>query len=81
MQEANPSLWQRFFFSMCFFHAITQERNKFGYLGWNRPYEFSLSDLSVSLHNISLFMEKNIVELLIPWRMISYIVTEIIYGG
>ncbi len=69
--------WRKLIFSLCFFHAIIQERKKFGPLGWNIKYEFSNSDRECALDNLRLFLDDG----KIPWDALSFITAEITYGG
>lgn len=74
----KPQINKIFVFSYCFFHAIVVERKKYGPLGWNIPYEFSIGDLSISLKQMQLFLS---IFPEIQWEAMWYMVSEANYGG
>lgn len=65
-------------FSLCFFHALIQERRSYGAIGFNIPYAFDDSDKQISLKQIQIFVcdYKNI-----PYEAMNYLIGECHYGG
>lgn len=63
---------------MCYFHAIIQERKKFGPLGWNIKYEFNDSDLETSKTVVKMLLSEGET---IPWDAMLFVTGNINYGG
>eukprot|EP00961_Rhodomonas_salina_P202306 2728551-Rhodomonas_salina.1 len=75
---SKPKEWRQLLYCLCFFHAIVQDRRKFGPLGWNISYDFAQSDLSICTLQLKLFL--NDYES-IPFKVLQYLFSEINYGG
>jgi dynein heavy chain, axonemal len=54
----KPESLKKLIFGLSFFHAVIQERRKFGPLGFNIRYEFNDSDLESSITMLKLFLEE-----------------------
>lgn len=70
-------------FVVAFFHAIIQDRRKYGKIGWNINYDFNESDFRISFKLLGLYLRKayDNKEEVIPWSSLKYLIGEAMYGG
>ncbi|KAK3539191.1 hypothetical protein QTP86_029601 [Hemibagrus guttatus] len=68
---------------LAFFHAVVQERRKYGKIGWNIPYDFNESDFQVCLEILNTYLTKAHTQgdTTIPWGSLKYLIGEVMYGG
>ncbi|XP_028567040.2 dynein axonemal heavy chain 10 isoform X2 [Podarcis muralis] len=68
---------------LAFFHAVVQERRKFGKIGWNVPYDFNESDFQVCMEILNTYLTKAFQQNddKIPWGSLKYLIGEVMYGG
>jgi dynein heavy chain, axonemal len=74
----KPETYKMLLFGFCFFHAIVQDRRKFGPIGWNIPYAFTNEDLMVCRRQLKNFVE-DYEE--VPFKVLNIVGAYVNYGG
>jgi dynein heavy chain len=67
-------------FGLCHFHSIMLERKRYGPMGYNMMYPFSIGDLRDSALILANYSD-NLSSGKIPWADLKYLFGEIMYGG
>lgn len=64
---------------LAFFHAVVQERRKYGKIGWNIAYDFNESDFRVCMTLLSTYLTKSLEspDKRIPWASLKYLIGEV----
>lgn len=83
LRECPHAAFPSLVYVLSFFHAVVQERRKYGKIGWNVSYDFNESDFNVSLRLLSMYLTKAFVngDEMIPWGSLRYLIGEAMYGG
>lgn len=77
-ETEKPDVIKKLLFGFCFFHAIVQDRRKFGPIGWNIRYAFTNEDLMVCRKQTLVFVDR-FAE--VPYKTLNYLGAEVNYGG
>ncbi|TGZ60763.1 hypothetical protein CRM22_008363 [Opisthorchis felineus] len=81
--DCEHPAFQPLVYVLAFFHAVVQERRKYGKIGWNIPYDFNESDFRVCMDILRTYLQKSFEEgdKRIPWDSLKYLIGDVMYGG
>ena len=78
MEHPKSSMFKRVLLGLALFHAVIQERRKYGPLGWNIRYEYTTGDMLCGVSQLRQLMEQYTEP---PYKVIKTLVGHVNYGG
>jgi dynein heavy chain len=83
LDECPHPAFRPLLYVLCFYHAVVQERRKYGKIGWNVAYDFNESDINISKKLLQLYLTSAYEngDEMIPWGSIKYLIGDAMYGG
>ncbi|KAM9193992.1 dynein axonemal heavy chain 10 [Dugong dugon] len=83
LEQCPHPAFKSLVYVLAFFHAVVQERRKFGKIGWNVYYDFNDSDFQVCMEILNTYLTKAFQQNdpRIPWASLKYLIGEVMYGG
>ncbi|KAK2497325.1 hypothetical protein MC885_009648 [Smutsia gigantea] len=83
LEQCPHPAFKSLVYVLAFFHAVVQERRKFGKVGWNVYYDFNESDFQVCMEILNTYLTKASQQHdpRVPWDSLKYLIGEVMYGG
>ncbi|XP_050455387.1 dynein axonemal heavy chain 10 [Cataglyphis hispanica] len=83
LESCSHPLYKHLIYVLTFYHAVIQERRRYGKIGWNIKYDFNESDFNVCTIILDTYLTKALAtkESSVPWNNLKYLIGEVMYGG
>ena len=79
LEECSHAAFKPLVYVLAFFHAVVQERRKYGKIGWNISYDFNESDFTVCMELLKTYLTKafDAKDPKMPWGSLKYLIGEV----
>ncbi|KAG7199558.1 hypothetical protein KM043_014169 [Ampulex compressa] len=83
LETCQHPVYKHLIYVLAFYHAVIQERRKYGKIGWNINYDFNETDFNVCVTILDTYLTKALMlkDPDVPWDSLKYLIGEVMYGG